>query len=137
MKVETYLSYPGNCEAALKYYEAAIGAKIKFLQRVKGSPMEKELPAEAGDKVLHAVLEIGGTTLMASDAFGPGGAAPMSGFSITLGTTTPAETERLFMALAEGGKVTMPLQETFWAKSFGMVVDRFGLPWMFNCEKPM
>lgn len=137
MKAETYLSFPGNCEAALKYYEAAIGARIKFLQKVKGSPMEAELPPEAGGKVLHAVLEIGESTLMASDALAPGAAPPMSGFSITLHTATPAENERLFMALAEGGKIAMPLQETFWAKSFGVVVDRFGLPWMFNCEKPM
>lgn len=136
MKAVTYLNFPRNCEAALKFYESAIGAQIKYLSLFKGSPMEANVPPEMRDKVLHAVLDVGGDTLMASDAAGAG-AMPMGGFAISLNSEKPAETERLFAALAAGGKVTMPLQETFWAQRFGMLVDRYGLPWMFNCEKPM
>ncbi|MDD5250794.1 MAG: VOC family protein [Rhodocyclaceae bacterium] len=135
MKTTTYLSFPGNCEAALKFYETAIGAQIKHLSLYRGSPMELDVPPEMRDKVLHGVLDIGGDTLMAADSMGE--AVPMSGFAITLNSDTPAEAERLFAALAAGGAITMPLQETFWARRFGMLVDRYGVPWMVNCEKPM
>ncbi|OHC61588.1 MAG: hypothetical protein A2045_09900 [Rhodocyclales bacterium GWA2_65_20] len=137
MKVLTYLSFPGNCADALKFYESAIGARIKTLVPVKGSPLEKDLPPAMRDKVLHAEFEIGTDTLMASDALGEGAAPAMSGFSVTLNTDTPKEAERLFAALAMGGKITMPLAETYWAHRFGMLVDRYGMPWMFNCAKPM
>lgn len=137
MKVLTYLSFPGNCAQALKFYESAIGARIKLLVPVKGSPMERDVPVAMRDKILHAEIEIGADTLMASDAMSEGAAPAMSGFSVSLNTETPQETERLFAALAVGGKITMPLQETYWAHRFGMVVDRYGLPWMFNCAKPM
>jgi len=137
MKAVTYLTFPGNCEAALKFYEAAIGAKIKTLVPVKGSPMETDVPLAVRDKVLHAEFEIGAVTLMASDALCEGGPPAMSGFSVSLNTETPQEAERLFAALVVGGKVTMAMQETFWAQRFGALVDRYGLPWMFNCEKKM
>jgi len=136
MKVFTYISFPGNCEAALKFYETALGAKIKSLIPVKGSPLEPDMPAAMKDKVLHAEIAIGDTTLMAADACEPSPPA-LSGFSVSLNTETPEEAERLFAALAPGGKVTMAMQETYWAKRFGMLVDRYGMPWMFNCSKPM
>ena len=137
MKVLTYLSFPGNCAAALKFYETALGAKIKTIVPVKGSPLEKDLPIAVRDRVLHAEFEIGGATLMASDALNEGAAPAMSGFAVTLNTDTPQETERLFNILAADGKITLPLQPTYWALRFGMLTDRFGMPWMFNCAKPM
>lgn len=137
MKAIPYLSFSGNCQAALQFYESAVGARIRHLFPFRGSPMASQVPAQMVDKVLHAVVEIGDTVLMASDRMGQTGHEGMSGFAITLNVETPEEAERLFAALAAGGQITMPLQETFWAKSFGMLVDRFGVPWMVNCEKPM
>lgn len=137
MKAITYLHFSGNCEAALKFYEQAIGAKIRHLFHYRGSPVESQVPAQMKDKVLHAVIDIGEGVLMASDRVGRIGADDMTGFSIVLDATTPEDAERLLAALAAGGRVTMPLQETFWARRFGMVVDSFGVPWMINCEKPM
>ena len=93
------------------------------------------MPAEWHDKILHARLQIGDDVLMASDA-PPGRRDKMQGFSVTLNIKEPAEAERIFAAFAEGAKVTMPLAETFWAQKFGMLTDRFGTPWMINCEKP-
>lgn len=137
MKVVTYLSFPGNCQAALQFYEKAVGARIRDLFPYRGSPMESKVPAQMRDKVLHAVFDIGEYTLMASDRVGQTGPGGMSGFAIVLGAETPEEAERLIAALAVGGEITMPLQETFWAVRFGMVTDQFGMPWMINCEKTM
>ncbi|MBS1190482.1 MAG: glyoxalase/bleomycin resistance protein/dioxygenase [Rhodocyclaceae bacterium] len=135
MKVVTHLVFPGNCQAALQFYESVLGARIRQLFPYRGSPMESMVPAQMKDKVLHAVLEIGDNILMATDRVGRTGSDGMSGFAITLGVDTPAEAERLLAALAAGGEITMPLQETFWARRFGMLVDRFGVPWMINCDK--
>lgn len=137
MKVTTYLNFPGNCEAALKFYETALGAKVRHLFPYRGSPLESQVPAQMRDRVLHAVLDIGDTVVMASDRIGHTGSDAMNGFAIALNTETPAEAERLIAALAVGGRITRPLEETFWAWRFGMVVDQFGVPWMINCEKPM
>lgn len=137
MKVQTYLSFPGNCAEALEFYESVLGARIKTLVPVMGSPLEKDLPPALRDRILHAEFEIGDDVLMASDALCEGVAPEMSGFSVSINTKTPQEAARLFAILAVGGKITMPLQETYWAQRFGTLVDRYGLPWMFNCAKPM
>jgi PhnB protein len=137
MEAVTYLYFPGNCEAAFRFYEKAIGARIRDLFPYRGSPMESKVPAQMKDKILHAVLDIGDNTLMASDRVGQTGSDGMSGFAIVLNADTPEEAQRLVAALAAGGRITMPLEETFWARAFGMVVDQFGVPWMINCPKPM
>jgi PhnB protein len=93
------------------------------------------VPAEWRKKIIHARLVGNGMLLMGSDA-PPDRYEPMKGFSVTLNVKEPAEAERVFNALAENGSVRMPLGETFWAKKFGMLTDRFGTPWMINCEKP-
>lgn len=93
------------------------------------------MPAERRKKIIHARLVGNGMLLMGSDA-PPDRYEPMKGFSVTLNVNEPAEAERVFNALADGGSVRMPLGETFWAKKFGMLTDRFGTPWMINCEKP-
>jgi len=93
------------------------------------------VPPEWHDKIMHARLTVGDETLMGSDA-PPGRYEAMKGFSVTLGIADPADAERIFQALAQGGTVRMPIQPTFWAQRFGMLVDRFGTPWMINCEQP-
>jgi PhnB protein len=100
-----------------------------------GTPAENHVPAEWRDKIMHARLTAGGDVLMGSDA-PPDRYEQPKGFSVTLQMQDPAEAERIFRELAENGTVRMPLQETFWAVRFGMLVDRFGIPWMINCERP-
>jgi PhnB protein len=100
----------------------------------EGTPAAEHVPSEWRNKNMHARLVLGDKILMGSDA-PPEHYEEMKGFSVTLGIDKPAEAERIFHALAESGTVRMPIQETFWAQRFGMLVDRFGTPWMINCEK--
>jgi PhnB protein len=134
MHVNAYLTFDGNCRAAFSYYEKVLGGTIVAMLPHKGSPMEGHCPPEWQDKIMHARMTIGDTVLMASDA-PPEHQAPRKGFSVNINAATAAEADRVFSALAEGGTVQMPIQETFWAHRFGMLVDRFGTPWMVNCEK--
>ena len=133
MQLNPYLYFNGNCEAAFKFYERRLGGKIETIMTHAGTPAEAGVPPEWRDKVLHARMAVGGTVLMASDA-PPGHYQQPQGFSISLGTTAVAEADRLFQALAENGKVSMPIQKTFWATRFGMLTDQFGIHWMVNCE---
>ena len=132
MKVEPYLFFEGRCEEALEFYRTALGAKVTMLMRFKESP--EPMPADmcppgSDDKVMHASFRIGEATLMASDGRATG--SPMfQGISLSLSVPNDAEAQRLFTALGEGGKVQMPLTRTFYASSFGMVADRFGVSWM-------
>ncbi len=135
MKVNPYLFFNGDCEAAFRFYEQALGGQIVFMEKHRGSPAEAQVPAEWQDKVLHARLVAGGNVLMGSDA-PPDRAQKPQGFSLSLSTDGANEAERVFRALADGGTETMPMEETFFAARFGMCVDRFGIPWMVVCEKP-
>jgi PhnB protein len=92
------------------------------------------VPVEWRNKILHARLTVGDQVLMGSDA-PPGHYEEPKGFSVSLQISDPADAERIFNVLAENGKVQMPMQKTFWAVRFGMLVDRFGVPWMVNCEQ--
>ena len=134
MQLNPYLNFNGNCEEAFKFYERAVGARIDCLLRHEGTPAEAHVAPEWRNKVLHGRITINGQTIMASDC-PPGHFVQPQGFSITLTTKDAGEAERVFGSLAEGGKVCMPIAETFWAVRFGMVTDRFGTPWMVNCEK--
>lgn len=134
MKVNPYLFFNGDCEAAFRFYEQHLGAKLDALLTHEGTPAAKEVPPEWENKILHGKLTIDDDVLMASDA-PPGRYQKPQGFFVSLSVKEPAEAERIFDALAEKGIVQMPIQETFWAVRFGMVVDRFGIPWMINCEK--
>jgi PhnB protein len=134
MNLNAYLTFNGNCEAAFRAYEKILGGKIEAMLPHKGTPAEGHVPAEWQDKIMHACMTIGDTVLMASDS-PPSFQQPMQGFSVSIQIETPAEAERVFHALAEGGSIRMPIQETFWAQRFGMLVDRFGTPWMINCQK--
>ena len=113
-----------------------MGGKITFTMPYEGSPLEAQVPAEWRKKILHAALSVNGGLLQGADT-PPGRYQKPQGFALALEIKEPAEAQRTFQALAEQGEITMPMQETFWAKKFGMLTDRFGIPWMVNCSKPM
>jgi PhnB protein len=136
MQVNAYLMFDGRCEAAFKFYERALGAKIEVIMTYRGMPDDAgEMPPEWSDKVMHGRITIDGQTVMASDT-PPGRYLAPQGYAMSLGIADPGEAERVFQALSEGATVRMPMAETFWARRFGMLVDQFGIPWMVNCEKP-
>lgn len=132
MELTSYLNFNGQCEAAFKFYEKALGGKIEAMIPHEGTPAADHVPADWRKKILHARLVVGDQALMASDV-PPDHYKKPQGFSVSIDVKTPAEAERVFRALEEGGAVTMQLQQTFWAARFGMIVDRFGTPWMINC----
>jgi PhnB protein len=129
MNVEAYLFFEGRTEEALQFYQQKLGAKIEGIIRYKENPEPKYNPPNSDEKVMHSLFRIGDTKVMASDG-NCVGKPQFQGFALTLNAANPAEAEKRFNALAEGGKVNMPLGETFFAKSFGMVADRFGVSWM-------
>jgi PhnB protein len=133
MQLNPYLVFNGQCEEAFKLYADCLGGQIEAMMNHVGTPAEEHVPAEWRDKIMHARLSVGDQVLMASDA-PPEHYQKPQGFSVSIGIKDPAEAERIFNALAENGTVQMPLQQTFWARSFGMCVDRFGIAWMVNCE---
>ncbi len=132
MQVNPYVFYNGNCEAALKHYQKVLGARIEAIHTYEGGHDEMQIPPEYKKKVMHAKVTIDGEVLMASDA-PPGHFHAPQGFSVSLQVEDPADAERKFKALAEGGTVNMPFGKTFFSKGFGMCVDQFGTPWMVNC----
>ncbi len=132
MLIQPYLSFNGRCEEAIEFYSRALGAEILRLMRYKDSPQPCApgmVPPGGENKVMHASFRIGETTVMASDGRGEGQAA-YQGFVLSLMLPTEAEAEPRFASLADGGQVQMPLTKTFFSPSFGMVTDRFGVPWM-------
>lgn len=135
MRVSPYVMFNGKCREALKFYEQLLGAKILFSMTFGESPAKEQMPPETYDLIIHATLSIGDQLLMASDAPPDRYEAPR-GVYISLHLNDIAEGERIFKALSDGGKVQMPFEKTFWAERFGMCVDRFGVPWMVNCENP-
>lgn len=133
--MEAYLSFDGNCAQAFAFYEQALGGKTIFSMSFDESPMGAQMPAAYKDKVMHATFEARGYKIMGSDM--PPGMAftGYHGFSLSVQAGSVDEGRKLFDALAAGGKVTMPYGPQFWAVGFGMLEDRFGVPWMVNCEK--
>ena len=134
MQLNAYLSFNGNCEEAFKFYEKALGAKIDGMMTHAASPMASQTPANWQNKIMHARLTVNGQVLMGSDVPSDRYQLP-KGVSIALHVKKAEEAERIFQTLSVDAKVDMPLQETFWALRFGMLRDRFGIPWMINCEK--
>ena len=132
MNVQPYLFFAGRCEEAVAFYRDALGAEVEALMRFKDSPDPPPpgtVPPGSDDKVMHASLRIGDTSVMASDGCSLGQPS-FQGFALSLTATDAGEADRLFAALAEGGQVQMPLAETFFSPRFGMVADRFGVSWM-------
>jgi PhnB protein len=134
MDLSPHLSFNGECAAAFKFYEQCLGGTIVMMQTHGESPMKDRVPADWQDKVIHARLVVGDKVLMGMDAPPERYAAPQ-GIFVSYSAANPPDAERVFNALAENGKVTMPFQKTFWSQGFGMAVDRFGIPWMVNCEQ--
>lgn len=139
MQLSTYLIFDGNCRDAFEFYQRCFDANLEAVSTYAEMPASEdmEIPAEASNLVMHARLRIGGQLLMASDnaPFCPAPYEGIKGASIAVGVDSVQEAERLFNALADNGTVQMPLEETFWAHRFGMLVDRFGVAWMINYEK--
>lgn len=131
MRAEPYLFFQGRCAEAFEFYKEALGAKIDAVVRHGDMPGS---PPESKDKVMHAAMRIGDSTVLASDGRGNEGTT-FSGFSISLQVGDDAEAERLFAALANGGAVQVPMMSTPFASRFGMVADRFGMPWMIVTQQ--
>ncbi len=129
MQVEPYLSFEGRCEEAINFYKTAIGAEVVMMMRFKESPDQSMMTPGTGDKIMHATLRIGDSTVMASDGQCMGKAI-FQGISLSLTASNDTDAKRLFEALANGGQVQMPLAKTFFSSAFGMVADKFGVPWM-------
>jgi PhnB protein len=129
MNVEPYLFFEGRTEEALDFYKQRLGAKVEAMMRYKDNPEPQHNPPNSANKVMHALFRIGDTKVMASDG-NCAGKPSFQGFALTINAANPAEAKQRFDALADGGQVQMPLNETFFAKSFGMVADRFGMSWM-------
>lgn len=132
MQVQPYLFFNGRCEEAIEFYRGALGAEVTMLMRFKECPEPydpNKVSADAGEKVMHASLCIGTTTVMVSDGQ-CSGLQSFQGFSMSVSVADGAEAERVFIALADGGQIQMPLTQTFFSPHFGMVTDRFGVSWM-------
>ena len=136
MKVQAYVSFTGRCEEALAFYKKAIGAEVTGLMRWKENTDEAMQPPPGyEEKIMHASFRIGETDLMADDGMGEA-TAEFKGMTLVIEVADDAEAKRVFTALGEGGNVTMPLMKTFWTSSFGMLTDKFGVPWMVNVVAP-
>ena len=133
MKVQAYISFGGRCEEALEFYKKSIGAEITGLLRWKDSP-DKDMKAPPGreEKIMNASFRMGDTELMADDGMGGETTAEFKGITLAIEVASDAEAKRVFTALGESGKVTMPLEKTFWTSLFGMLTDKFGVPWIVN-----
>lgn len=129
MNLEPYLFFEGRCDEAIEFYQKAVGAEVKMLMRYKDMPEPGSSKPGLEDKVMHANLRIGETTVMVSDGHCDGG-VDFKGFALTLSVNDAESAGRLFGALSEGGKVLMPMSPTFYSPSFGMLTDRFGVMWM-------
>lgn len=138
MTVRPYLIFNGRCEEAIESYKKAVGATVHELMRFSDSPEPPApgaLPPDWDNKVMHACLQIGDASIMASDGFGAGDAA-FNGFSLALTAADEAQADRWYTALGEGGEIVEPLTRTFFSPCFGIVADRFGLRWMVVVQPP-
>jgi PhnB protein len=133
MEVAPYLLFLGNCKQAFEFYEKALGGKLDMMTFGQ-SPEAGNLPAAMHNQVIHARLASGNSVIMGSDC-PPDRYAKPQGFSVSVSSADPAEVERVFNALVQGGQVQMPLAQTFWSAKFGALQDKFGISWMVNCTQ--
>lgn len=130
-QLNSYLFFDGTCSDAMRFYQRTLGGKLDLITHAE-SPVAAQTPPGSANRIMHARLSLGDSTLMASDSMVGAPYAGMKGFALALTYSTAAEAKRVFEALGQGGEVSMALQKTFWAEAFGMLVDRFGTPWMIN-----
>jgi len=135
MQVSPYLSFNGTCEAAFELYAQCLGGQLGAVFRYAGSPIDYQVPADWNDKVMHASVTVGELVLMGADV-SPDRYEEPQGFSLSIQIKNTADAERVFRELSKEGRTVMPLEKTFWAERFGMLVDRFGIPWLINCAAP-
>ena len=133
MEMTPYLSFKGDCEAAFRFYEQCLGAEPGAVFRYEGSPAANQVPPDWLAKVMHGSIKVGGQLLMGADVT-PDQYEQPKGFSLSLQIKSVADAERIFRDLSTGGEVVMALEKTFWASAFGVVIDRFGIRWLINCE---
>ncbi len=134
MKLNPYLHFNGDCADALKFYEDVLGGKILMMMTNAEAPPGTPTPPGWEDKIMHGRIDVDGDVLMGSDA-PPGHYQTPAGFSVSLNFKDARKADRIYAALSENGTIQMPIQETFWAHRFAMFADKFGTPWMINCEK--
>ncbi|HEY8076320.1 MAG TPA: VOC family protein [Labilithrix sp.] len=133
MTLSTHLVFSGQCEAAFRFYADVLGGTLGPMLTYGASPAGAEVPPEWREKIVHGSIRIGGMNLAGADV-GPDRYAKAQGFFLLHSVADRVEAERVFARLAEGGEVKMPLQKTFWSPAFGVVIDRFGVPWEVSCE---
>jgi len=133
MRMNAYLSFGGECEAAFRFYEECLDGKLGEIFRYAGTPLAEQVPADWQNKVMHGSVAIGEQVLMGGDV-APDRYEKPKGFSLSLQMTSTAQADRIFQLLAKDGTIVVPLAKTFWAARFGMLVDRFGIPWLINWE---
>jgi PhnB protein len=134
VKLNTHLTFNGQCEAAFKFYEKCLGGKITTMLAYGDSPMAGQVPADWRGKIVHATLELNGGHILTGVDFQLKDYEAPKGFFILLNIGDPLETERIFSSLSEKGTVRIPLQKTFWSVRFGSLVDQYGIPWEINCD---
>jgi PhnB protein len=135
MQINPYLTFNGECDEAFKFYAQVLGGKVTFQMTWGEMPgAADQFPAESLKLIMHATMNVGDEVFMGADS-PPDRYQKPAGMNVSIHLKDTAEGERTFNALAEGGNVTMPFQQTFWSPGFGMCVDKFGIPWMVNCEQ--
>ena len=132
MKVITYLQFAGECENAINFYKEALNAEVVQMSRMGDS--NKEVPEQLKNKIMHASIKVDETEIFMSDTFAPESISQGNNVSLSLDVDNVEKMDKLFNKLSSGGSVKMPLQDTFWGARFGMLVDKFGIHWMMNCE---
>jgi PhnB protein len=135
--IKPYIAFKGNCEEAVNFYKDKLGGEVLFSQTYGESPMADQVGPENKDKIMHTSIKIGDSVIMACDnVFAENPTTVGDNISLAIGTNDVASADTMFEKLSEGGVIKMPMQETFWAERFGMLTDKFGIHWMFNCDKP-
>jgi PhnB protein len=134
MQASIHLVFGGQCEAAFGFYERALGGKIVNILTYGNSPMAEQVPPEWREKIVHATCAVGGTVLAGADLL-PEQYVKPQGFYVLLSVDDAMDAERIFSALAENGEVHMAIQQTFWSSRFGVLTDKFGVPWEISCEQ--
>jgi PhnB protein len=135
MRISCHLTFDGQCEVAFLAYQRLLGGEIRAMLTYGDSPLADQVPSAWQSRILHATLVVGDQELLGSDAF-PDTYERPRGFSVMLSPADPARARDIFASLAEGGSVSTAFQPTFWSAGFGVLVDRFGVPWEVNCEQP-